>query len=191
MLRLELSEEAMRKHIIAVLFLVATTMIAVAAGARHTSATFHDRAYLLANALVAVGSFILTLTIAVVANARNRSTVRNYAIATALVSALVAATPIVGTSYRLNSTKKHLFNTYTQLAKNGPPFPKSLPQPWDQPLEQLVSHGYWVAEDQQSFEVYYHDASDSFAMAYPAGTWEWRGNKYTGPKSQQESPTPE
>ncbi|QDU47499.1 MraY-like glycosyltransferase [Symmachiella dynata] len=176
----------MRRHIIGSMILgVATATFAILAW-RHTFATVHDKGYALAN--LAICGFVFTVACfgGAIAGIMRQVAVRNYLVALVIAALFVAPIPFIGTAYRMNATKQYLTQTYSALAEEGPPFPSDLPAHGRANRDALISHGYWVADDRETFEVYYHDGSDSFTKVYPTGQWDWRGNKYAGPDSQHE-----
>ena len=172
----------MRKHIIPILIFGGIFAVLAFTALRHTSATLNDKAYALANGVLSVVTFALAVVSGAIAAYKRRTVIRDYSIGIAMAAGLIATIPFAGSAHRMNVTTSYLSDTYAVLAKNGPPFPSELPAATDTSENALISHGYWVASDQQAFEVYYHDGSDSFTMVYPTGRWEWRGNKYSGPE---------
>ncbi len=108
---------------------------------------------------------------------------RNYSLLIVALSCLM----FVGlTYYRANQSARvvrTLETTYHSLANAGSPFPveNRVRAKYLSDLPNSYSTGYWVSPDRQSFEMYYHDSSDSYTMKYPNGTWEWRGDNYSGP----------
>jgi len=176
----------MRRHIICSVILGATTAVFALNAWMHTFATAQDKGYLIGNVLICAVVFMVACFSGAIAGIMRRVAIRNYFTATALAAVLVAAISLAGTRYCMNATKQYLAKTYTVLAANGPPFPSDLPVHRRADRDALISHGYWVADDRNTFEVYYHDGSDSFTKAYPTGQWDWRGNKYAGPDSEHE-----
>ncbi len=76
-----------------------------------------------------------------------------------------------------------LESAYRSIVMNGAPFPmpEEIRHNYLSTLPNSYSTGCWVSPDQQAFEIYYHDSSDSYTMKYPDGEWDWRGNDYSGP----------
>ncbi|TWU13220.1 hypothetical protein CA54_20520 [Symmachiella macrocystis] len=176
----------MRRHIIGSVVLGVTAAVFALNAWMHTFATIQDKGYQIGNVFICAVVFIVAFIDGVIEGIMRRVETRSYFMATALAAVLVAAISIVGTRYRINATKHYLAKTYATLAANGPPFPSELPDLVHGTSIDLISHGYWVAEDRKLFEVYYHDGSDSFTKVYPTGQWDWRSNKYAGPDSEHE-----
>ena len=168
----------MRRHIPAIPIIVALAAWFIYVAVQHSSGTVNDKVYGLANMVVAVVVAAIALLSAVVAAFTRRKVFRNYLPFIGVLAAGIAPVSLAAENYRINRTAKYLESVYTSLAGQGPPFPTQIPAPptW------AISHGYWVSADLQTFEVYYHDGSDSFTLAYPSAAWDWRGNKYAGPE---------
>ena len=134
--------------------------------------------------LASIG-LILASTVSAIALWRKTNTYRTYSI---LILALSGMMLIGSVWYRTNQHSyviNELESAYNSIAANGSPFPAldEIQQGYLNSLPESYSTGYWVSSDQQSFEIYYHDSSDSYTMQYPNGEWDWRGNGYTGPQS--------
>jgi hypothetical protein len=110
----------------------------------------------------------------------------------ALLIAFMSAVMLVGSSYyparQETRVVRTLESAYHSIAAAGAPFPdeNEVRKRYFRALPESYSSGYWVAPDRQSFELYYHDSSDSYTMRYPEGSWEWRGNDYAGPEELRE-----
>ncbi len=164
--------------------LLSIAILLVVSGIRHSAATSVDIQYTIYNAVMCFVVVICAGGIACVSASHSSQTARNYSILVAVLAVVIAATPIAATSYRTKTTISRLSDLYSNLSQPGPPFPEPSDINWGNPTGVMISHGYWVSDDKQTFEVFYHDSSDSFTMAYPTGQWEWRPNQYQGPDSK-------
>jgi hypothetical protein len=175
----------MAKPVVISFGMLLLTGVLIALALQHTSATISDKMYLLLNeAFAAVALFLIALLAFVAYRLKWRS-ILNYSLLAALCAVLVVIIPSTICSRRISRTETELADLYSRLTHQGPPFPsreEAVASIND--ADSLISHGYWVASDRSTFEVYYHIASDSYTMAYPVGRWEWRGNKYQGPTQQ-------
>ena len=157
-------------------------------GAIHSSASLADIDDIAINGVSCISVFLTALVMACLGVRRKSRALRNDALLAAGLAVVVAIIPLVAKSYRISVTRNCLSQRYGALSRTGPPFPKSLEPPLAASSRLLISHGYWVSDDQQAFEVYYHAFSDSFTMAYPKREWEWRRNQYRVPRSQINPP---
>ena len=166
-----------------VLSLLAISTVFVAVGLRHTGGAISDTMYLVGSVVAAAISAMVALTFALVAHIAGGRVIRNYAVLVSICSIVVLSVPWSVSKFRLAHTQKTLEAVYDKLASHGPPFPErqhvEVQLLSDYSL--LVSHGCWVAEDRQQFEVYYHWSSNSFVLKYPERTWQHCGNNYKGP----------
>lgn len=168
----------MWKHAPAILVLFALTAWFVYLAVQHSSGTVGDKIYGLTNMAVAVFVAIISLVAAVVAAFTRRKVFRNYLLTISVLAVGIAPVSFAAENYRKGSTVTYLEVVYESLSKKGQPFPIQIQHPG----HGVFSHGYWVSDDLKTFEVYYHDGSDSYTLAYPAGEWEWRSNQYAGPE---------
>lgn len=107
---------------------------------------------------------------------------RNYSI---LLLALSSASLVGSTWYRVNQNSfviGKLESAYDSIAKKGTPFPleREVQHQFLEILPDSYSTGYCVSPDRQSFEVFYHDSSNSYTMKLPEKSWVWRENGYRG-----------
>ncbi len=148
-------------------------------GLQHTSSVGQDQVYVLGNFLCGI---FVSLSVAGVAFVKRRQGISINSLTAALLAFVVAIGPMAVSSLRIRVTAAHLTTIYNGLSEKGSPFPPTIDDPANHsPL--LISHGYWVSDDRNRFEVYYHVGSDSYTMASPKSQWEWRDNRYDGPDS--------
>ena len=134
--------------------------------------------------LASIG-LVFVSTISVFVLWRQTKSTRYYAI---LILALSSMLLLGSMWYRGNQHSfviRNLELTYNSIVKKGAPFPTEaeIQQQYLGNLPDSYSTGYWVSPDRQTFEIYYHDSSDSYTMQFPNGKWDWRGYNYSGPKN--------
>ena len=113
------------------------------------------------------------------------SKLRNYSLFISLLSCTMLIAIFWYRGHESSTVIETLESTYSDLVASAAPFPTEteIKSGVLSKIPASYSAGYWVSSDRQSFELYYHDSSDSYTMKYPDGEWEWRGYDYSGPGS--------
>ena len=110
--------------------------------------------------------------------------VRWYALFSLISVAFVVWTMGQAREERIEATRATLEAVYDSLADQIGHLPDSMDDPlFDSCRESgRLPSGYWKSETGQTFEVWYHYGSDSYALRYPERRWDWRRYGYRGPQ---------
>ena len=145
----------------------------------------HKQNFLIATAVAAAVSFAAIVLAALSALLRWRKPVR-LLIALSVASFVFVVVLSLDQRRRWSTITDTLEETAESLAGGGPPYPDpdDVRRRFFTGIPASYTVGYWVAEDRQRFEVYFHRGSDSYTLAPPSLDWQWRHNRYRGPADE-------
>ncbi len=153
----------MKRHIlISVILAVAFSLLTWLASVTTAGSSFGHKVNAGCFTLVAAG-LIIGAAIATAQTWHRKTATRYYS---ALLFAL-ACMLLIGTTwhraYQNSFVIGQLESAYDSIVNNGTPFPTEaqVRQKYLESVPDSFSTGYWVSPDRQSFEIYYHDSSDS------------------------------